>query len=196
MVSKRQSVGLFFGSFNPIHIGHLIIANHMINESHVDEVWFVVSPQNPLKERKNLLTDHHRLDLVNRAIEDNYKFRSCDVEFKMPIPSYTIDTLTVMFDKHPNKDFFLIMGSDNLVSLNKWKNYKSILETTKILVYPRPDSPITESHMHPTVTLTKAPHIELSSSLIRQLIKEKKSIKYMVPPVVEQYVLDMHFYED
>lgn len=195
MSINRQSIGLFFGSFNPIHIGHLIIANHMLNEGNVDEIWFVVSPQNPLKERKTLLSDHHRLEMVNMAIEDNDRMRSCDVEFKMPIPSYTIDTLAVLFDKYPNKDFQLIMGSDNLVNLHKWKSYKSILETTKILVYPRPEAPVSNIDTHSAVTITNAPHIELSSSLIRQLIKDKKSIKYMVPPSVEQYIQNMHFYE-
>lgn len=192
---KRQSVGLFFGSFNPIHTGHLIIANYLLNEAHVDEIWFVVSPQNPLKERKNLLSDHHRLEMVNRAIEDNDKMRSCDVEFKMPIPSYTIDTLKVLFDKYPAKDFSLIMGSDNLLSLHKWKNYQSILQTTRILVYPRPGSEVEDPHLHPSVTLTQAPFIELSSSMVRQFIKEKKSIKYIVPSVVEKYIQEMHFYE-
>ncbi|MEP4533529.1 MAG: nicotinate (nicotinamide) nucleotide adenylyltransferase [Cyclobacteriaceae bacterium] len=176
-----MKIGLFFGSFNPIHVGHLIIANVVHECTDVDEVWFVVSPQNPLKKNKNLLHEFDRLDLVQAAIADDYHFRVSDVEFNMPKPSYTIDTLTVLTEKHPNHDFSLIIGSDNLGSLPRWKNHDQILKNFRLIVYPRPNSEVSELINHPKVEMVEAPEMEISATLIRKMIREGKSIRYLVP---------------
>ncbi|MEO9478094.1 MAG: nicotinate (nicotinamide) nucleotide adenylyltransferase [Cyclobacteriaceae bacterium] len=176
-----MKVGLFFGSFNPIHVGHLIIANIVHESTDVDEVWFVVSPQNPLKKNKNLLHEFDRLDLVQAAIADDYHFRVSDVEFSMPKPSYTIDTLTVLTEKHPNHEFSLIIGSDNLGSLPRWKNHDQILKNFRLIVYPRPNSDASELIKHPKVEMVEAPEMEISATLIRKMIREGKSIRYLVP---------------
>lgn len=176
-----MNIGLYFGSFNPVHSGHLIIANHVINFTDLDEVWFVISPQNPFKKRKNLIDSYDRLYLMELAIGENDRLKPCTIEFHMPKPSYTIDTLTYLKDKHPNFNFSLIMGSDNLVTFHKWKNYDVILKYYNILVYVRPgfeDVPFLD---HPKVKSIKAPLLEISSSFIRKLIKENKSIQYLVP---------------
>jgi len=191
----KKKIGLLFGSFNPIHIGHLIIAGHMLEFSDLNEIWFVVSPHNPLKEKKTLLADHHRLAMVNLAIEENYKFRSSSIEFKMPQPSYTIDTLTHLYEKYTDKEFVLIMGSDSLSTLSKWKNYKQLLELYNMYVYPRPGSDGGEFKNYPKVKFVSAPLMEISSSFIRKSVKEKKNVQYMLPPKVYEYILEMHFYE-
>jgi len=190
-----KKIGLLFGSFNPIHIGHLIIAGHMLEFSDLTEIWFVISPHNPLKEKKTLLADHHRLAMVNIAIEDNYQFRSSSIEFKLPQPSYTIDTLTHLFEKYPDKDFVLIMGSDSLSSLRKWKNFEELLRLYRMYVYPRPGSDGGEFKNYPKVKFVDAPLMEISSSFIRKAVKDKKNIQYMLPPKVYEYILEMHFYE-
>lgn len=189
-----MEVGLFFGSFNPIHTGHMIIANLVKETTNVTEVWFVVSPENPFKKNKNLLHEFDRLDMVNAAIEDDYQFRSCDVEFNMPRPSYTVDTLTVLQEKHPEKKFHLIIGEDNLVTFPKWKNYEQILEFFGLIVYPRPHSKPSELSSHPKVRMIKAPEVDISATLIRSLIKEGKSIKYLVPESVETTIKGKGFY--
>lgn len=192
---NKMKVGLLFGSFNPIHIGHLIIADYMLEFTDLSEIWFVISPHNPLKEKKTLLADHHRLEMVNIAIGDNYKFRASSIEFKLPRPSYTIDTLTHLHEKYPYKDFVLIMGSDNLSSLNKWKNYEQLLKYYWMYVYPRPGSDGGEFKNYPKVKFIKAPLMEISSSFIRKAIKAKKNVQYMLPPKVYEYIKEMHFYE-
>jgi len=192
---SKKKIGLLFGSFNPVHIGHLIIAGHMLEFTDLNEIWFVISPHNPLKEKKSLLDDHHRLAMVNLAIEDNYQFRSSSIEFKLPQPSYTIDTLTHLFEKYPDKDLVLIMGSDNLSSLNKWKNYEQLLKHYKMYVYPRPGSDGGEFKNYPNVKMVNAPLMEISSAFIRNAIKDKKNVQYMLPPSVYEYILEMHFYE-
>ena len=138
-MALKSNIGLFFGSFNPIHIGHLIIANYMINFSDLTEVWFVISPQNPFKEKKTLLSEHHRLELVRIAIEDNNNLKVSDIEFKLPQPSYTINTLTYLQEKYPKKKFSLIMGEDNLKTFHKWKNYEEIIKYYELYIYPRPN---------------------------------------------------------
>ncbi len=193
--NAKKKIGLLFGSFNPIHIGHLIIAGHMLEFSDLTEIWFVISPHNPLKEKKSLLADHHRLAMVNIAIEDNYQFRSSSIEFKMPQPSYTIDTLTHLFEKYPDKDFVLIMGSDSLSSLDKWKNFEQLLKHYHMYVYMRPGSDGGEFKNYPKVKFIDAPLMEISSSFIRKAVKNKKNIQYMLPPKVYDYILEMHFYE-
>ena len=194
-MSKKSKIGLYFGSFNPIHIGHLIIANYVVEFTGLKEIWFVVSPQNPLKDKTSLLSDYHRLALVNVAVEDDSRFKSCDIEFKLPQPSFTINTLTYLREKYPQKEFSLIMGADNLESLNKWKNYEQILEYYSIYVYPRPGTDGGIFKNHPNVTWVIAPLIEISSSFIRKAIKEKKDICYFLPPKVNSYIREMHFYE-
>lgn len=183
-----NKVGLFFGSFNPIHIGHLIIGNYMANYTDLDEVWFVVSPQNPFKEKKSLGNMYDRLEMVNLAIEDSEHLRASDIEFSMPKPSYTIDTLVYLAEKHPQKEFSLIMGADNLVGLAKWKNHEIILRDYKIFVYPRPGSDISEWEEHPAITITDTPIMELSSTFVRQAIKDKKDVRFFIPDKVITFI--------
>jgi nicotinate-nucleotide adenylyltransferase len=174
-----MKVGLYFGSFNPIHIGHLIIANHIINNAEVDEVWFVVSPQNPLKESISLLNEQHRYSMVKIAIEDEKKLKVSNVEFSMPKPSYTIDTLIYLSEKFKQHQFTLIIGSDSFLNIKKWKNYKQIILNYNILIYPRLSFPVTEE-LAPNIKIITAPLIEISSTQIRKLIKTNKSIRYLV----------------
>jgi len=177
----NKHIGLFFGSFNPVHIGHLIIANHMANETDLDQVWMVVSPQNPFKDKKSLAKDRDRYNLVHLAIGDNPKLSVSDIEFSMPKPSYTIDTLTYLKEKYPNKIFYLIMGGDNVPTLPKWKNSEFLIENYKIYVYKRPGYDLGPLASHPNITSVEAPLLDISSTHIRQLIKERKSIQYLVP---------------
>ena len=192
-----KRTALFFGSFNPIHVGHLIIANTMLQQTEVDEVWLVVSPQNPLKERSTLLADHHRLQMVQRAIDDNYHLRACDIEMHLPIPSYTVVTLAELDDRYPDREFCLIMGSDNLAGFERWRNYQFILEHYHIFVYPRPGFPKTDNGLwdHPHVTLVDVPMMDLSSSYIRRMIGEGRDVRYMLTEPVYKYLTEMHFYE-
>ena len=193
--TKKKSTALFFGSFNPIHVGHLIIANRMLQEEGVDEVWFVVSPQNPLKERSTLLADHHRLQMVRRAVEDNYRLRACAVEMHLPVPSYTVVTLAELGERYPEREFSLIMGSDNLATLERWRNYEYILQNYRILVYPRPGTEHCRLAAHPQVTMVEVPTMDISSSYIRHLICEGKDVRYLLTEPVYRYLTEMHFYE-
>lgn len=183
-----SKVGLFFGSFNPVHIGHLIIANYMANYTSLDEVWFVVSPQNPFKDKKSLGNMYDRLEMVNLAIEGADRLRASDIEFSLPQPSYTIDTLTHLAEKYPNKEFVLIMGEDNLMGLSKWKNVEVLLRDYKIIVYPRPGYDAADMRNHPAVTMTETPVMELSSTFLRKAIKDGKSIKYYTPDAVIDFI--------
>lgn len=195
MKSRIKKTGLYFGSFNPIHNGHLILANYMAEFTDLDEVWFVISPQNPFKDKSALLAEHHRLALVRIAVEDQQNLGVTDIEFKMPKPSYTIDTLTWLSDKYENRDFVLISGTDIFSSFHKWKNYREILEFYSIYVYPRPGSGLGEFAGHPKIKLFKAPAMEISSSFIREGIKQRKNMRYWMPDTVYNYILEMHFYE-
>ncbi len=181
-----MKIGLFFGSFNPIHIGHLIIANVMQDRTDLDEVWFVVSPQNPFKKRKSLIHEFDRLKMVELAIEDNDRFKALDIEFHMPRPSYTIDTLTYLFEKHPQHEFKLIIGGDNLTHFHKWKNSEQILGNYGLYVYPRPGESVT--FQHPNVQYVEAPLIDISATFIRKSIQQGKSVKYLLPSLVEDYI--------
>lgn len=187
-----MKVGLFFGSFNPIHVGHLIVAN-TVAES-VDRVWLVVSPQNPFKKNKSLLHEFDRLDMVEKAIQDNHKLQATDVEFSMPKPSYTIDTLVYLQEKHPQYQFRLIVGSDNLARFEHWKNYQRILDDFGLIVYPRPGA--AEHHLmeHPQVKVIEAPLLDISATYIRKCIKENRSLKYLVPEAVAHYIDQKQFY--
>jgi nicotinate-nucleotide adenylyltransferase len=187
-------IGLFFGSFNPIHIGHLIIANIMAENSDLQAVWFVVSPQNPFKKSKTLLHEFDRLDMVEMAITDNPKLKAIDIEFHLPRPSYTIDTLTVIQEKYPQHIFSLIIGEDNLGQFSKWKNYQQILEYFGLYIYPRPGATESELLKHPNVRVIEAPLLDISATFIRDRIRENKSVKYLVPDQVEQYILRKKFY--
>lgn len=190
-----MKVGLFFGSFNPIHVGHLVIANYMAQFTTLNKVWFVVSPHNPLKDKKSLLNAYNRLELVRRAIRDYSNLEVCDIEFKLPQPSFTIDTLMYLKEKYPKKEFSLIMGSDNLQTLGKWKNYEQIIDQYKIYVYPRlgADGGILKNHRN--VTITEAPFMEISSSFIRKAIQQKKDVQYYMPEKVAEYLAGMNFYK-
>jgi len=194
-MKTKSKIGLFFGSFNPIHTGHLILASYFAEYSELKEIWFVISPQNPFKEKTSLLSDYHRLELVNRAIENDARFRSCDIEFKLPLPSYTIDTLTFLQNKYPQKEFSLIMGSDNLENLHKWKNYEQILNSYSIYVYPRPGFDGGNLNNYSSVKWVHAPQIEISSTAIRSAVKDKRNMSYFLPEKVYKYILEMHFYE-
>lgn len=176
-------------------MGHLIIANHMLEYGNLDEVWFVVSPQNPLKNRITLLDDIHRLALVKVAIDDNPHFKACNIEFGLPKPSYTITTLTVLTEKYPDHRFVLIMGSDNLQHFKKWRNYEQLLVDYRFLVYPRPESDGGEFRAHPSVTWLNAPMMEVSSTLIRESIRKRKSVRYLLTEKLHEYLMEMHFYE-
>lgn len=189
-----MKVALFFGSFNPIHIGHLILANYIVENTDVDELWFVVSPQNPLKAKKTLLHDHDRYDMVEMAIKNYPKMRVTDVEFSMPRPSYTIDTLTYLHEKHPDYQFSLIMGQDNLQSLSKWKNHELLVENYQIIVYPRVLNSEEEEYAHQNIQKINAPIIELSATEIRKMIKENKNVRPMLPPEVFEYIDKKGFY--
>ncbi len=188
-------IGLYFGSFNPIHIGHLAIANFMVELSELDQLWFVVSPQNPLKEKKSLLQDYHRLEMVRLAVEDDDRFRASDIEFKLPTPSYTIDTLTYLEEKHPGMQFQLVMGADGLRTFHKWKHAELIIEKYHRLIYPRPGTDKETASRLPNATLVNAPMMEISSSFIRQAIKEGKDVRHLVPARAYTYMREMHFYE-
>ena len=191
-----MEVGLFFGSFNPIHTGHMIIANIVKETTLVSEVWFVVSPQNPFKKNRNLLHEFDRLDMVRAAIADDFQFKAVDVEFNMPRPSYTIDTLTVLQEKHPDKKFHLIIGEDNLASLPKWKNADQLLKHFSLIVYPRKGSKPSDLIKHENVKMIEAPEVDISATLIRKLIREEKSVKYLVPDMVSGLIKDKEYYSN
>lgn len=190
-----MKTGLFFGSFNPLHIGHMTIAQYMLAFTDLEQVWFVVSPQNPFKTKSSLLDQHHRLMLVRIATEDHPGLNASNIEFKLPQPSYTVDTLTYIQEKYPQHQFALIMGEDNLTHFHKWKNAESILANHELYVYPRPKTETCELSKHPKVKMTQAPLMEISASFIRQSIKEQKDISYLLPEKVWQYVDEMNFYK-
>jgi nicotinate-nucleotide adenylyltransferase len=187
--------GLYFGSFNPIHIGHMAIANYMVEYTEIDQLWFIVSPQNPMKNKKMLLDDYQRLELVNRAIGDDLRFRASKVEFNLPKPSYTIDTLTYLSEKHPTHQFFIIMGSDNLENLHKWKNFEVLIANYDIIVYPRPGFNPETSKQYPRIQIANAPLMEISSTFIRESIKTGKDIRHFLPHRTWDYIQQMNFYK-
>ncbi len=203
-----MKVGLYFGTFNPVHVGHLVIANYMADYTSLDQVWMVVSPQNPLKEKKTLLADYHRLALAKEALADNPKIRVSDIEFHLPKPSYTTTTLTYLKEKYPDHEFSLIMGEDNLRTLHKWSNYEGILDNHQLYVYPRVLTmqeeeevqqigvkPVSQFHDHKNVQFCEdAPVMKVSSSFIRKSIKEGKDVRYLLTEPVLAYVDDMNFY--
>jgi len=192
-----MKIGLYFGTYNPIHIGHLIIANHMAEFADLDQIWMVVTPHNPLKKKATLLDDHHRLQMVYLATENFPKIKPSDIEFKLTQPNYTVNTLAHLHDKYPNYEFSLIMGEDNLKTLHKWKNYEVLLDNHDIYVYPRisedPENVALKSH--PRIHIIDAPVVEISSTFIRNNIKKGKNIQPLLPSKVWEYIDHNNFYK-
>lgn len=191
-----MKIGLYFGTFNPIHVGHLTIANHLAEHSDLDQIWFVVTPLSPFKKKSSLLDNYHRLDMVHLATKDYDKLRPSDIEFGLKQPNYTIDTLTYLIEKHPTHEFSLIMGEDNLKSFHKWKNSALILENHDIYVYPRLSKGKVNAQFekHPKITKVEAPIMELSSTFIRDEIKARKNVRPMIPEHVWELIDEMGFY--
>jgi nicotinate-nucleotide adenylyltransferase len=192
-----RKVGLYFGTFNPIHIGHLIIANYMVENSNLDEIWMVVTPHNPFKRKSSLLDNHHRFELVYKATENYPKIKPSDIEFKLPQPNYTTNTLAHISETYLDKEFCLIMGEDNLKSFHKWKNFETILERHHIYVYPRiSDGTVaTQFDTHPKIHKVDAPIVQISATQVRNGIKEGKNIQPMLPKEVWSYIDEMNFYK-
>jgi nicotinate-nucleotide adenylyltransferase len=188
-----MKIGLFFVSFNPIHNGHLIIANHILNESDIDKVWFVVSPQNPFKNAESLLNNYDRLHLVSKATENDLRMKASDIEFHLPKPSYTVTTLAYLKEKYPEHKFVIIIGSDSFQNLSKWKNFEIIVNNYQIIIYKRPGFEI-ENNTGAKILIMNAPLLEISATYIRDLIKKNKSIKYLVPENIEEEIKTNRFY--
>lgn len=191
-----MKTGLYFGSFNPVHIGHLALANYIIEYTDLDQLWFVISPHNPLKKKETLLADHIRLEILELALEGDDRFSICDIEFRMPKPSYTIDTLTYLTEKYPKYEFVLILGSDSLLTFHKWKNHEVIISRFHRLVYPRLTETKPDYNKHQNITLLKnAPIIDISSSFIRDSISRGKDIRHFLPSKVYDYIERYNLYK-
>ena len=191
-----QKIGLYFGSFNPIHIGHLAIANYMVEFSDLDKIWFIITPHNPLKTKASLLSNEHRYYMAQLAVEDDARFFASNIEFHLPQPNYTIHTLTHLEERYPGKHFVLIMGADNLKHFHKWKNHDVILERYEIMVYPRPHITIdTTPYANGNITIVDAPQMEISASFIRQSIADGKDIRHFLPEKVFRHIDEMNFYK-
>ena len=195
-MSSPQKIGLFFGSFNPIHTGHLIVASLMAETTDLKKVWFIVSPQSPFKSNKGLLHEFDRYDMVRAAVYENYKLEVSDVEFHLPKPSYTIHTLVHLSEKHPDKEFKVIIGEDNLEGFTKWKNYKQILDNYGLYVYPRPNAQLSDLKTHPNVKFVDVPMLDISATFIRNCIRKNQSVRYLVPDAVEEMIRARGFYLD
>lgn len=190
-----MKIGLYFGSFNPVHVAHLIIANHILNETDMDKIWFVLSPQNPFKSQSNLLNEYHRLHMVKLATENDNRIKASDIEFNLPKPSYTITTLAYLKEKNPEHEFCIIMGSDSFQNLHKWKNNEVIVKDYEIYVYIRPEFEIT-NHVNAKLHIVDAPLLQLSATQIRQNVKEGKSIRYLVPENVREEIEKGGYYKN
>ena len=194
-MNKKKEIGLFFGSFNPIHVGHLILANYIIEFTSMNELWFVVSPQNPFKKNHSLLPEIHRLAMVERSIDDDYRFKASNIEFGLPKPSYTSDTLAHLVERYPDYKFSLIMGQDNLTNLHKWKNADFLVNNYDIYVYPRPHAKPGKFENESRIHILDAPLVEISASFIRNAIKEKKDVSWFLPTGGWKYIEEMGFYK-
>lgn len=190
-----MKIGLYFGSFNPVHTGHLIIANHVINNTDLQQVWLIVSPQNPLKPSSSLLNEYHRLHLVQSAMEGETKLKASNIEFHLPKPSYTVDTLAYLKEKYPQHVFAVIMGSDSFCNLTKWKNYEVIIKDLPLYIYERQGFKINNTELNADITVLKAPLLQISSTHIRELIHQGKSIRYMVPDIVKEEIERNGYYK-
>jgi nicotinate-nucleotide adenylyltransferase len=188
-----MKVGLYFGSFNPIHTGHLIIANHIVNFTDLDQLWFVISPQNPLKIAASLLNQYHRKYLIDIAIDGENKLKTSTVEFSLPKPSYTVDTIAYLKENYPAYSFTIILGSDSYKNINNWKNYEVLINDNQLMIYPRPGFDI-QPISNPNISVVDAPLLEISSTHIRELIKQRKSIRFLVPDVVKEEIEKNHYY--
>jgi len=189
-----MKIGLYFGSFNPIHVGHLIIANHILNETELQKCWFVVSPQNPFKKSDNLINEYDRLHLVQKAIEGDNRLKASDIEFALPKPSYTVHTLAYLKEKYPQHSFYIIMGSDSFQNLDHWKNAEVIIKNYPIIIYNRPEYKV-ENALNANIQIMSAPLLEISATYIRGLVKSGKSIKHLVPPAVEEEIATYGFFK-
>ncbi len=189
-----MNIGLYFGSFNPVHTGHLIIASHVVNQTNIQQVWLVVSPQNPFKSSAGLLNEYDRLHLVNLAIDDETRIKASDVEFKLPRPSYTIDTLTYLREKYPQHQFSIVMGSDGFQNLPKWKNADLLIKEYSFIIYKRPGFDITDT-WNASIQILDAPMLDISATLIRNNIREGKSIRYLVPDKVREEIERNNYYK-
>ena len=187
-------IGLYFGSFNPVHVGHLVISTHVINTTEIDQLWLVVSPQNPFKPSQSLLNEYHRFHLVQAALEGENKIKASSIEFQLPKPSYTVDTLAYLKDKYPQHNFSIIMGSDSFCNIEKWKNYKVIISNHMLYIYERQGFEIT-NNINAKIEVLKAPLLQISSTNIRKLVKEGKSIRYMVPDIVKEEIERNGYYK-
>lgn len=190
-----MKIGLYFGSFNPIHTGHLVIAEHVLNYTLIEKVWLVLSPQNPLKPSKSLLNEYDRLHLVNLAIENNERLKAVDVEFRLPKPSYTITTLIYLQEKYPEYSFEIIMGSDSFNNLPKWKNYERLIQDYRFIVYLRPGFPVNTVPKGVKCTILSAPLLDISATFIRNNVQTDKSIRYLVPEKVSEYIKENNYYK-
>jgi nicotinate-nucleotide adenylyltransferase len=188
-----MKIGLYFGSFNPVHIGHCIIASHFVQNTDLERVWMVVSPQNPFKETAGLLNEYHRLHLVKLATENDTRLRASDIEFHLPRPSYTIDTLTYLKEKHPEHEFMILLGSDGLQNLPRWKNADVLVQNHPLYVYRRPGFDAVNP-LNARMTVAEAPLLEISSTHIREMIKQGKSVRYLVPDKVLEEIETYHYY--
>lgn len=189
-----MKIGLYFGSFNPVHIGHLIIANHVLNETELDKIWFIISPQNPFKENSSLLNEYDRLHLLRSAVEDDPRMKVSDIEFYLPRPSYTINTLTYLNEKYPDNVFFILMGSDSFQNIDKWKNYESILKNHTIYIYKRKGFEV-NNDKNVRIRILDAPLVEISASGIRKMIRQGKSIRYLVPEKIREEIESNLFFK-
>jgi len=189
-----MKIGLYFGSFNPVHNGHLIIGQHILNETNIEKLWFVVSPQNPLKNQKTLLNEYDRLHLVKLAIDGSPNLKAADVEFKLPKPSYTIDTLTHLHEKYPQHQFSIVMGSDSFQNIEAWKNADQLKKNYPIYVYERPGFPLTETNSKNIIPV-QAPLLQISSTHIRELLQKNKSIRFLVPDIVKEEITRNNYYK-
>lgn len=188
-----MKIGLFFGSFNPIHIGHLIIANHILNQDIIEKIWFIVSPQNPLKEKNTLLRDQNRLQMVRVATEDDNRIKVSDIEFHLSPPSYTVNTMAYLVEKHPTNEFSIIMGSDSFQNLYRWKNFETLVQNHEIIIYKRGGFNI-DNELNAKIKIVDAPLLDITATEIRELVKAGKSIRYMVPDKVREEIASGGYY--